>query len=71
MPYLDRQGVQIYYEVHGQGPALLLTHGYSATSQMWTGQIEVLAKEHTLIIWDMRGTVRVIRLKMKLPTARP
>lgn len=55
MPYLDRQGVQIYYEVHGQGPALLLTHGYSATSQMWTGQIEVLAKEHTLIIWDMRG----------------
>lgn len=55
MPKLKRHGVEIYYEVHGQGPALLLTHGYSATSQMWAGQIEVLSKDHTLITWDMRG----------------
>ena len=55
MPKLNRDGVDIYYEVHGSGPALILTHGYSATSQMWKGQIEPLAKNHTLIIWDMRG----------------
>ncbi len=55
MPRLDRDGVNLYYEVHGQGPALLLTHGYSATSQMWRGQIEALSKRHTLILWDMRG----------------
>ena len=35
MAILDRDGVKIHYEVHGEGPALLLTHGYSATSQMW------------------------------------
>jgi len=45
----------IYYEVHGEGPAILLTHGYSATSQMWKPNIEALAKHHTLITWDMRG----------------
>ena len=39
MAYLDRDGVRIYYEVHGSGPAVLLSHGYSATSAMWTGQI--------------------------------
>jgi pimeloyl-ACP methyl ester carboxylesterase len=55
MPKLDRDGVNIYYEVHGSGPPLLLTHGYSSTSAMWRGQIEALSKHHTLIVWDMRG----------------
>ena len=55
MAKLNRDGVELYYEVHGEGPALLLTHGYSATSQMWRGQVEALSKHHTLVLWDMRG----------------
>ncbi|MHC4051182.1 alpha/beta fold hydrolase [Bradyrhizobium sp. 25ACV] len=55
MPRIDRDGVGIYYEVHGNGPPLLLTHGYSSTSAMWQGQVDALAKDHTLILWDMRG----------------
>ncbi|MBA3811605.1 MAG: alpha/beta fold hydrolase [Caulobacteraceae bacterium] len=55
MSMLNRDGVELYYEVHGQGPALLLSHGYSATCQMWAGQVEALAKHFTLIVWDMRG----------------
>ena len=55
MAYLDRDGVRIYYEVHGTGPAILLSHGYSATSAMWTGQVGPLSANHTLILWDMRG----------------
>ncbi|WP_409191394.1 alpha/beta fold hydrolase [Bradyrhizobium sp. RDM4] len=55
MPWVDRDGVGIYYEVHGDGPPLLLTHGYSSTSAMWHGQVEALAKDHQLILWDMRG----------------
>lgn len=55
MPVLTRDGVDIYFEVHGSGPALLLTHGYSATSEMWRGQVEAFAADHTLITWDMRG----------------
>lgn len=55
MPSFSNADVQLYYEVHGSGPAILLTHGFSATSQMWQGQIEALSKEHTLIVWDMRG----------------
>jgi pimeloyl-ACP methyl ester carboxylesterase len=55
MPMLDRDGVKLYYEVHGQGPALILTHGYSATSQMWAGQIAPLEPHFTVITWDMRG----------------
>ncbi|HEY1962910.1 MAG TPA: alpha/beta fold hydrolase [Rhizomicrobium sp.] len=55
MAFLDRAGVRIFYEVHGQGPAILLTHGFSATSAMWRPQIWALSREHTLILWDMRG----------------
>jgi pimeloyl-ACP methyl ester carboxylesterase len=55
MPKINRDGVEIYYEVHGSGPALLLTHGYSSTSAMWQGQIEALSRQHKLVLWDMRG----------------
>ena len=55
MPKLSRDGVEIHYEVHGSGPPLLLTHGYSSTGEMWQGQIEALSKHHTLVLWDMRG----------------
>ncbi len=55
MAKLDRDGVGIYYEVHGNGPAVLLSHGYSATCQMWDGQIEALRDRYQVIAWDMRG----------------
>jgi pimeloyl-ACP methyl ester carboxylesterase len=55
MSHLIRGGVRLYYEVHGNGPAILLTHGFSATSQMWSGQIDTLSRNHQLILWDMRG----------------
>jgi pimeloyl-ACP methyl ester carboxylesterase len=55
MPKLNRDGVNIHYEIHGSGPPLLLTHGYSSTSAMWQGQVAALSKHHKLILWDMRG----------------
>jgi pimeloyl-ACP methyl ester carboxylesterase len=55
MPMLDRDGVAIHYEVAGDGPALILTHGYSATGEMWAGQIAPLAKHFKVVTWDMRG----------------
>jgi pimeloyl-ACP methyl ester carboxylesterase len=55
MARLDRDGVAIHYEVHGQGPAILLSHGYSATCRMWDGQIEALRDRFQVIVWDMRG----------------
>jgi len=55
MPTLNRDGVDLYYEIHGDGPSLLLSHSYSATSQMWRGQFEPLSRRHRLIVWDMRG----------------
>jgi pimeloyl-ACP methyl ester carboxylesterase len=55
VPKIDRDGVEIHYEVHGSGPPLLLTHGFASTSAMWQGQIAPLSKHHKLVLWDMRG----------------
>jgi pimeloyl-ACP methyl ester carboxylesterase len=55
MAKLERDGVQLYYEAHGEGPALLLTHGFSASCQMWKGQIDALGAHFRVITWDMRG----------------
>ncbi|HEV2301761.1 MAG TPA: alpha/beta fold hydrolase [Stellaceae bacterium] len=55
MPHLDRDRVAIYYEVHGAGPPILLSHGYSATCHMWDGQVAAFADRYRLVLWDMRG----------------
>jgi pimeloyl-ACP methyl ester carboxylesterase len=52
---LDRGGVKLHYDVAGDGPALILTHGYSATGEMWAGQVPVLSPHFKVITWDMRG----------------
>lgn len=55
MSFLDRDGVRIYFEERGSGPAVLLTHGYSASARMWHGQMEALSDRYRIIAWDMRG----------------
>jgi pimeloyl-ACP methyl ester carboxylesterase len=55
MPTIDRDGVEIYYDSHGSGPPILLSHGYAATCRMWDGQIAAFKDTHRIIVWDMRG----------------
>lgn len=55
MPYLDRDGVKIFYEAEGDGPPVLLSHGYSATSRMWDEQVAHLKDRYRVIRWDFRG----------------
>jgi pimeloyl-ACP methyl ester carboxylesterase len=55
MPTLNRDGVSLYYEVHGEGPVLLLTHGFASTSQMWAAQVGPFSQGRRVVTWDMRG----------------
>lgn len=49
-------GINIHYTVSGSGPAVLLTHGYAATGDMWEPQRGALGDAgYRLITWDMRG----------------
>ena len=55
MAKLDRNGVALHYEVHGRGPTILLSHGYSSTTRMWDGQVAALKDRYQVIVWDFRG----------------
>jgi pimeloyl-ACP methyl ester carboxylesterase len=60
MAYLDRGGVRISYAADGgrddgQGVPLLLSHGFSASAQMWQPNLAALAVGRQVITWDMRG----------------
>jgi pimeloyl-ACP methyl ester carboxylesterase len=55
MPYVTRDAVRLYYEDHGQGLPILLTHGFAASTGMWRPQIDVFKQHYRLIPWDMRG----------------
>jgi pimeloyl-ACP methyl ester carboxylesterase len=55
MAFVTRDGVRLYYEDHGSGPAVLLTHGYGSSSRMWQGQVAAFKDRYRIIVWDMRG----------------
>jgi len=57
MPYVQSEGVQIYYEVHGEGPALLLQHGTLGSREDWRaiGYFEALKDQYQIVLVDARG----------------
>ena len=55
MPHAHVNGIELYYEDHGQGLPVLLTHGYGATGRMWRPQVDALSDRYRFITWDMRG----------------
>lgn len=55
MPSHTRDGVRIEFEVVGEGPAIVLIHGFLVSGDMWRGQVPRLAETHRVIIVDLRG----------------
>ena len=48
-------GKKIQYLTAGQGPAVVLLHGYTQTSRMWRPLIEKLREKFTVIAPDLPG----------------
>lgn len=48
-------GTVIHYSIGGQGPAVVLLHGYAETGHMWGPLMPELARTHTVIVPDLRG----------------
>jgi len=52
---VEIDGVKLHYLTAGQGPPLILLHGYAETSRMWKPIIPVLAERFTVIAADLPG----------------
>jgi pimeloyl-ACP methyl ester carboxylesterase len=48
-------GTTIHVRVGGKGPAVVLLHGYGETGDMWVPMAIDLARDHTVIVPDLRG----------------
>ncbi len=48
-------GATIHVRVGGQGPAVVLLHGYGETGDMWGAMATDLARDHTVVVPDLRG----------------
>ena len=57
MPYVDNRGVRIYYEVEGEGPPLVLQHGFTQSVEGWyrCGYVDAMKLNYRLILIDARG----------------
>lgn len=52
---VQTNGTSLYVRVGGQGPAVVLLHGFGDTGDMWAPLAAVLAKDHRVIVPDLRG----------------
>jgi 3-oxoadipate enol-lactonase len=49
------EGAEIYFQSHGQGPAVVLAHGVGGNHAIWYRQIGPLSQSNRVITFDHRG----------------
>ena len=52
---LERPGARLVYEVSGDGPAVVLVHGFGLDMRMWEPQAGPLAARFRVVRYDCRG----------------
>ena len=52
---IETDGATIHVRVGGQGPAVVMLHGFADTGDMWAPLAAPLAPEHTVVAPDLRG----------------
>ena len=53
--YAPSGGAQLYFEVSGEGPAVVFIHAGVADHRMWQPQVEAFASWHRVVRYDLRG----------------
>lgn len=53
--YATNNGVRIHYAFLGQGPLVVMIHGFPDCWLTWREQMEALAKDHEVVAIDQRG----------------
>ena len=54
MPFITSHGRDIYYERHGQGPALFFLHGAGSNGATWWQQLPVFKTHYSCVLMDIR-----------------
>ena len=52
---IQTDGAKLHVRVGGRGPAVVLLHGFGDTGDMWAPLAANLARDHTVVVPDLRG----------------
>src|SRR3954454_10145003 len=53
--YAEVNGINLYYETHGEGSPLVLLHGGLGSGEMFGPALTALAEHHRVILPDLQG----------------
>ena len=56
--HADVRGQDIYYELHGEGPTLVLVMGIGYDATLWANQVAAFANEYRVLVFDNRDVGR-------------
>ncbi len=56
MDQIEVEGLRITFRRTGEGPPLVLLHGFAGDSREWRRQIDDLSDEFTVVAWDAPGS---------------
>lgn len=55
MPYVESVGGRVWYDVVGDGPALVFLHGFGLDRRMWAPQVSHFSRRWKCLLVDRRG----------------
>ena len=55
MPKANVNGINIYYEIHGEGEPVIFGNGVFSNTLGWVYQVPEFSKKYQVILYDMRG----------------
>ena len=55
LSFRARDGENLHYAKGGEGPAVVMLHGWTASHAEWAGVVRALSAGRTVIRWDARG----------------
>lgn len=55
MPYANVNGINLYYEIYGEGHPVVLIEGLGSQLQSWATQVPIYSKHFKVIVFDNRG----------------
>ena len=64
--FVEVAGKHLHYVRMGEGPAVVMLHGFGDTGDMWAPLANALAADHKIVVPDLRGNGPILSSRERL-----